>query len=320
MPQVAAPGPAVTSQSQAGSAMLEDEVVERVASIAPYAPSGQASSSRDPDSAATLPSTAPPKVERVEDLDALEEVLLVDEVDVFFGDNFYGRTHNQVAPLSSREAEQLLREVWNHKNNASSEQQVTQAVKESAPFKTLLEKYADFAEILQSEVVLMCTDLKDHMAQLNAGEKDYIFDEVNGRVGYKVMDGIAWEVVKGYKTAFAYLQEAARSKLPNESETLQKALVLRVPCARFSYADLGLAKILGVSGTVEALGNYEWQVMQEFKIGSYTLVPSVYGLNNFKFLDQNPGVPITISKDKDFFYDITDQALWTFCCYICAFP
>ena len=271
-------------------------------------PKVQASGNQNPDSMA-LPSTAPPKVQRVEDLDSLEEILLVDEVDVFFGDNFYGRTHNQVAPLSSGEAEQLLREVWSHKDSASSQHQILQAVKESTPYKALLNRYADFAEIVQSEVVLMCADLTGHMAQVNAGEKDYVFDEVKGRIGYKVMDGIAWEVVKGYKTAFAYLQEATRSKLPNESETLQKALVLRVPCGRFSYADLGLAKILGVSGTVEALGDYEWQVMQEFKISSYTLVPSVYGLNNFSFLKQDPGVPITISKDGNFFYDITDQAL-----------
>lgn len=41
-----------------------------------------------------------------------QEILLVDEVDVFFGGNFYGQTHNQVAVLALPEVEALLREIW----------------------------------------------------------------------------------------------------------------------------------------------------------------------------------------------------------------
>ena len=47
-----------------------------------------------------------------------QEILLVDEVDVFFGSNFYGQTHNQVAVLASLEVEALLREMWKNRDNA----------------------------------------------------------------------------------------------------------------------------------------------------------------------------------------------------------
>ena len=88
--------------------------------------------------------------------------------------------------------------------------------------------------------------------------KDWILDEK--RIGYKVMDSVAFDVVKGYRTVFAYLQEALKQPLPNEAAVLQKALVMRIPCGRFSYAKLGSAKILGVSGTVERLDSYEWKL------------------------------------------------------------
>ena len=238
------------------------------------------------------------------DIENAEEILLVDEVDVFFGNEFYGRTHNQVAPIEGQEVEDLLREIWQHRDKVAQMPQMMEQVTQCASYKALLRKFPDFIEIVQSEAIRMCADLKDHLAN----PKDYIFD--GHRIGYKVMDGVAFDVVKGYKTAFAYLQEASKQPLPNEDATLRKALVMPVPCGRFSYAKLGSAKILGVSGTVEKLDTYEWQVMRQFGIKSYTVVPSVYGKNNFAFMNQTSGVPIMISKDQEHFYDISNQAKW----------
>ena len=228
-----------------------------------------------------------------------EEILLVDEVDVFFGSDFYGKTHNQVAVLESPEAEELLREVWNHRDRAAQPSELIEHVMQSAAFQALQQKLPGSTDIVRSEATQMCLDLKDH----TENPSDYIFD--GERIGYKVMDGIAFDVVKGYTTAFAYLQEATKQTLPEDR--LRSALSLRIPCGRFSYAKLGAAKILGVSGTIEALGAYEWEVMHRFGIKSYTLVPSVYGRNNFAFLNQVRGEPIIISKDQEHFYDIATQ-------------
>ena len=230
------------------------------------------------------------------------EILLVDEVDVFFGSNFYGQTHNQVAVLALPEMEALLREMWNKRDGAVAVSAFITQVLEWKEFKALAQKLPDFADVMKSEVSQMCVDLKDFVETSD----DYIF--TGSKIGYKVMDGIAYDVVKGYKTAFAYLQEASKGQLLDEA-ILQKVLALQIPCGRFSYANLGSSpKILGVSGTIEALGDYEWTVMQRFGISSYTLVPSVYGRNNFAFLNQTRGMPITISTDHDHSFDIFNQA------------
>jgi hypothetical protein len=231
-----------------------------------------------------------------------QEILLVDEVDVFFGSNFYGQTHNQVAVLASEEVEALLREMWKNRDNALNAPAFFQTILKWREYKALVEKFPHFDKMVKSEVFQMCADLKDHLQT----RKDYTFH--GGRIGYKVMDGIVYDVVKGYRTAFAYLEEASKGRLPDEA-ILRKALALRIPCGRFSYANLGSSpKILGVSGTIEALGKYEWTVVQRFGISSYTLVPSVYGRNNFAVLNQAQGMPITISKDEDHSFDIATQA------------
>eukprot|EP00957_Ditylum_brightwellii_P165846 12626956-Ditylum_brightwellii.AAC.1 len=43
---------------------------------------------------------------------ARREILLVDEVDVFFGSEFYGQTYNQVAQLREPEVAEILRHIW----------------------------------------------------------------------------------------------------------------------------------------------------------------------------------------------------------------
>ena len=184
-----------------------------------------------------------------------QEVLLVDEVDVFFGGDFYGRTHNQVAVMESPEVENLLREMWTSRDMAQALPELIRKVLACPQYQALLQKYPDFADVIESEAMQMCVDLKDHMEN----PKDYVL--CNGQICYKVMDGVVFDVVKGYKTAFAYLQEATNGSLQDEDTALTKALTLRVPCGRFSYAKLGSPKILGVSGTIEALGDYEWNLL-----------------------------------------------------------
>ena len=252
----------------------------------------------------TASSSLRPRMSSLQAAQEGEDILLVDEVDVFFGSDFYGQTHNQVAVLESAEAEDLLREIWQHRDQVDSLGGLIQKVLQCPQYQAMLQKYPEFKDVVKSEAVQMCGDMQAHMK--DGKVKDYIFD--GRQIGYKIMDGVAFDVVKGYKTAFAYLQEATNGQLQDET-ILKKALALRIPCGRFSYARFGSPKILGVSGTIQALGSCERNVMQRFGIKSYTLVPSVYGKNNFRFLDQSGAPPITISKDENHCCDIAQQAM-----------
>ena len=64
-----------------------------------------------------------------------------------------------------------------------------------------------------------------------------------GWLGVQVMDSIDYHVVMGYRTAFAYLHEAAKGHLRDAEDALREALTLRVPCGQFSYANINPARV-----------------------------------------------------------------------------
>jgi len=232
----------------------------------------------------------------------LEEILLVDEVDVFFGPEFYGQTHNQMALLREPAATTILRDIWQYNGKGKSPHDIFEAVKASTPYRQLLKKFPAWSALFEHETLAMSRDLEEFETPR------YHYCRRRNRVGYKEMDGMCYERVYGYRTAFAYLNEAAKGNLRDEKEALEHALGVRVPCGHFSYANFVAAAILGVSGTVEALDAREWQVMNGYGVDSYTIMPSVYGRSNFKFMGQQNQNPIQLcDTQEDFFVVITNE-------------
>lgn len=71
-----------------------------------------------------------------------------------------------------------------------------------------------------------------------------------------------------------------------------------VSCGQFSYANISPTRILGVSGTVEAMSEYEKSVLQKYGISRFVHVPSVYGQSNFTF-KKTESVCIESGESKD---------------------
>ena len=65
------------------------------------------------------------------------------------------------------------------------------------------------------------------------------------RIGYKVLDTISYEVTYGYKTVFAYFQEAEKidSRLRNPAASKEKNACIQISCGQFSYANILPARI-----------------------------------------------------------------------------
>ena len=86
------------------------------------------------------------------------------------------------------------------------------------------------------------------------------------------------------------------------------ALALQIPCGKFSYMNINLAGIFGGSGTLSALSDYEWRVMSRYGLKQYTLLSSVYGDRNFRFLNQTGSNPITIVESQNDVHGTTTEA------------
>ena len=227
---------------------------------------------------------------------AIEEILLVDEVDVFFGAEFYGKTYNQVIEFKEPEVTTILKRIWDAHSKGGHRLRLND-VKAMSHYKRLLAKMASFGYLLDNEINLMLNQVK------RVDDVPYFLDE-NDRIGYKVMDSISYNVTFGYATIFAYLKEA--DKLKNKEAALSRALVMPISCGQFSYANISPSRIMGVSGTLAAIGEYEKDVLSGYGLNKYIFVPSVYGESNFHFDKAGDGIYFE-SSQSNFYHKISAE-------------
>ncbi|CAF4843653.1 unnamed protein product, partial [Rotaria sp. Silwood2] len=129
------------------------------------------------------------------------------------------------------------------------------------------------------------------------------------KIGYLEQGNIVYNVVYGYKTLFAYFCEHEKSSISKES--LEKNTSIKIKCGSFSYAEIPLEfkYIMGVTGTLKTLNDSEKRIIQGlYKIKKNTFIPSVYGVNNLKFIERDD---IMIENNHDYFNtikrEITDR-------------
>ena len=132
-----------------------------------------------------------------------EDILLVDEVDVFFGADFYGQTYNQVAEIENPLVVKFMWKLW----KCRKEKLCLYLVKRWPEYIALQQRFKDWTLQVEKEVRKMIADV----AEFN--DPPYEVDGVNLRIGYSVVDSIEWDLTFGYRTAFAYLYEAERDRL-----------------------------------------------------------------------------------------------------------
>ena len=225
-----------------------------------------------------------------------DEILLVDEVDVFFGPEFYGQTYNQVVEFREPEIEEILTSIWNAWSQGGRRLKLND-IQSMPEYTRLLVKLSSFSFLVDNEISLML----DQVSKVD--DFPYYLDIDTDRIGYKVMDSISYDATYGYSTCFAYLKESP--KLKNKG-TLAKVLAMPISCGQFSYANISPHRILGVSGTLNALSKDEREILLKYGLSKFIYVPSVYGASNFDFDKAGEGVYFENNK-SDFFHRISAE-------------
>jgi len=232
-----------------------------------------------------------------------EEILLVDEVDVFFGKDFYGQTRSYPHFFCTPESKAIIQSIWENRSKFHTCTERYADVVKSAAYTHICKAHPDWEFLLEHEVQKMCRQVGEFE------NHEYKFDRALNSVGYPIMDGMDYNCFYGYLTAFAYLNEARKQNLRNSDKTLDRFLGLQINCGSYLYSEIKPACILGVSGTVQALGKYEWDVMNRYGIDIYTRMPSVYGRSKFRFLDQPGEQQVIVESTKEgYFREVTDAA------------
>eukprot|EP00956_Cyclotella_meneghiniana_P041584 scaffold231470_cov23-Cyclotella_meneghiniana.AAC.1 len=225
------------------------------------------------------------------------EVLLVDEVDVFFGSDFYGQTYNPLLNLSEPEAAEILKRIWNAFSRGGRRYKMGD-IQSMPEYSTLLNKLPGYQYVVDNEISKMLKQVKE------VDDIPYFLNHDTDKIGYKELDSITYSVSYGYRTAFAYLKES--ENLMKKEDTLLNQLALSVTCGCFSYANISPYRIIGVSGTLQALCGYQKSVLGQYGLNKYTYIPSVYGASNFKFDKAGTGI-LFEGCESDFYHRLLNE-------------
>jgi uncharacterized protein YegL len=209
-------------------------------------------------------------------------------------------TYNQVAELKEPEIACILKRIWKSYKLGEKRLRLSD-IKAMSEYGSLKTKILEYDFLLENEIALML----DQVRRVD-DEPFYHSDPNSDQIGYKVQDTICYNVTYGYRTVFAYLKEADSGNLKDQDTTLARVLTMPISCGQFSYANIKPKRILGVSGTLEVMSDYEKGVLQKYGVNQYLYIPSVYGKSNFNFDKVGDGVSIEEGA-SNFFQKITDE-------------
>ncbi|CAF0944002.1 unnamed protein product [Brachionus calyciflorus] len=220
------------------------------------------------------------------------KILLIDEVDVFFNQDFSGNLYVPSARLKDPSITKLIDLIWSKKKSINYH-----SLKKTIEYDEVKDKFPKWIGLIDEALKDVLFDLK------NFESHEYkIFDN---RIAYKEQDGVQNNIVYGYKTLFAYYQEHERGKINKKS--LNENISLNIYCGCFSYCEIPkkFQYILGVTGTLEKLSSTHKTIISDmYKIKFSTYIPSIYGDRNLVFHNE---ADTLIATKADFFLKLKHE-------------
>lgn len=205
-----------------------------------------------------------------------KKVLLIDEVDVFLSDKFYGGMYNPSVYLNEPTIKALLNNLWNKRSSRLN----LSMIKLLPSYQVCANKYSNW-------VVLLDEALKDMIAALQS-YKSSTYIVSNDRIVYIEGESVVDNVVRGYDTIWAYYHEHDQGRISTSSLESNVGIILN--CGTFSYAEMphDFIYITGVTGTLKTLAKPEKEILQSvYGIDKSTFMPSVFGENNRNYNSRN---------------------------------
>eukprot|EP01084_Bolivina_argentea_P258927 436713_1 len=221
-------------------------------------------------------------------------VLLIDEVDVFFNKQFYGQFYTPGAVLKHECIKNITDYIWNHyEDNGYKSMLELRVMKETDEYKECMKIFTEeWRDIIDEQVKCMLADINTF------DSPKYVVR--NDKIGYKEGDQISYTATVGYKTLFAYYYEHYVHHNVISEQSLNNMIAIYLKCGTLSYAEIPkrFNIIMGVTGTLRHLSKPELKTMDEnYGLKIHTFMPSLFGENKNKFNKQQD---ITISTIERF--------------------
>lgn len=228
----------------------------------------------------------------------LEEksILLIDEVDVFFSNGYFGKTYNAVETIYNDSIATIQKYIWQEvvKNpNLKEDELKSNAL-------TLIDwgdkmmsnlKNSNMSSFFLDKMITNALDLNKNYAKTYKDQ----FKIINDRIHYRLDDKFVTSRYIGYYNSFAYLKLIYDKYKSFEGVELNKYSFgyLMISCGSISYSEIpnSFESIYGVSGSLSSLSEAEKSLMTYYKIEN---ISSFHGKQILKF-DKNSDFKILSS-------------------------
>jgi hypothetical protein len=216
-------------------------------------------------------------------------ILLIDEVDVFFSDEFNGNTYSPSATIQLDEIASLQKATWAHRKKPVS--QLMALLKGMKEYSALMARGEDSAPIYSTQIVQMVQSLKRFLKD----PQEEPYKVIEHKIAYQTNMTYSTKIVFGYRTLWAYFREYDAFKASGKEEgeelnqvntaSLEASLGFDLNCGSFSFAEIpkrpNFDVILGVTGTLDTLpSSLKKTIRDDYGIKGQTLMPSIFGSPN----------------------------------------
>lgn len=248
---------------------------------------------------------------KIAQLDVSKTILLIDEVDVFFTDQFYGNYYNPCTRIKLTGLTRVQEKIWKIvQDNIQDKDVVFLKVKEFIEenvkcrdtelleFHKFYYKPGKFWLLSYDMVLTEYTNeslIDEHLKLMistaanvvKGSDADWYISKYklneNGVVSYRNPNGLySIHTISNYYNSFNYFR---LKETEFDHKSFQNYGYLLIECGKVSYAKLpeNYPIILGVSGTLTSLNDHEKQVLnQEYNIHRTSDMPSFFGRSNLE--------------------------------------
>jgi len=242
--------------------------------------------------------------------DASKRILLIDEVDVFFGPDFYGKTSGRIVILNSGESIELIKFMWNNRAKFFNGTYTVNTVMQSPLVAEIQSTYPNLGILLENEVKMMIEGLKQFPLDGETTHECHCHDNLIGyrnEVTCSVNDHI---YNSDYSTQYAYLYYREKGEITSDY-ALDGHLGVMINCGVFANAKIPefFSICLGMTGTVKDLAAEEKEILAKFGMNRFSYIPTAY----FDKKVTDPKNTKIIKGEKTLYYQGIKESIKTVC-------
>jgi energy-coupling factor transporter ATP-binding protein EcfA2 len=221
-------------------------------------------------------------------LDERPRILLVDEVDVFFGEEVLGESFRPRGKIAagSLKMKKMFHHIWSLCSDKSLADVLSRFPNVFEGDTIIDDVKNDFPTKCHKIIERLALDLLIAAHYVKQETPQYVVQ--NGRLFNKYFDGLDNRNI-GALNSFRYIREWEKGNV--SATEMERNFCLCPLFGEISLAEIPhhYEKIIGVSGTLEVLGNTALEFLKDkYNVSKFVSLPSVYGSNKLRFAGDRP--------------------------------